>query len=177
MLTSLCSTRRVPTLEDPNTGVVSWESLACMNYVLRVYDKSNKFGAGESEQDKVDFDKWTSFLVSTVGPMMGQTNWYRHYNATKNEDALERYVQQTYRCYDVLEGQLAATGGKSVLEKGYTAVDMHFYAWVFQYGYAQLSIDKYTNIQKWLKQVGGREAVKKAYEKIPAAEHAASGGS
>ena len=63
---------RVPALEDPNTGVISWESMACLNYLLRVYDKSNKLGPGDKEQDKVDFDKWTSFLISTLGPMQGE---------------------------------------------------------------------------------------------------------
>ena len=69
---------RVPAMEDPNTGVVSWESGAIMNYVRRVYDKANKLGpVGESEQDKVDFDKWEYFLLTTLGPMSGQTNWFR----------------------------------------------------------------------------------------------------
>lgn len=70
---------RVPALEDPNTGVVSWESGACMNYTRRVYDKQNLLGpVGDTEQDRVDFDKWEYFLLSTLGPMTGQTNWYRY---------------------------------------------------------------------------------------------------
>lgn len=70
---------RVPALEDPNTGVVSWESGACMNYLRRVYDKDGKILGphGDSEQDRVDFDKWEYFLLTTLGPMTGQTNWYR----------------------------------------------------------------------------------------------------
>lgn len=64
---------RVPAIEDPNTGVVSWESGACINYLVRVYDKQHKLGPrGDDEQSKVDFDKWIFFLVSTLGPMMGQ---------------------------------------------------------------------------------------------------------
>lgn len=63
---------RVPALEDPNTGVVSWESGAVLNYLLRVYDKKNILGPKDSEQDRVDFDKWIYFLVSTLGPMMGK---------------------------------------------------------------------------------------------------------
>jgi glutathione S-transferase len=63
---------RVPALEDPNTGVTSWESGAVMNYVRRVYDKDNQLGPrGTSEQDIVDFEKWEYFLLSTLGPMMG----------------------------------------------------------------------------------------------------------
>lgn len=70
---------RVPALEDPNTGVVSWESGACMNYIRRVYDKSNLLGpVDDTEQNRVDFEKWEYFLLSTLGPMTGQTNWFRY---------------------------------------------------------------------------------------------------
>ena len=69
---------RVPAVEDPNTGVVSWESGACMNYVRRVYDKGNTIGpSGDSAQDLVDFEKWEYFLLTTLGPMMGQATWYK----------------------------------------------------------------------------------------------------
>jgi glutathione S-transferase len=104
--------------------------------------------------------------------MTGQTNWYRHYNEVENEDALKRYVAQTYRTYDVLEGQLKKSNGGSVLEMGYAAVDMHYYPWVLQHEYAPLDISRYPMIKKWLERVGGRPEVKAAYEKIPKGEHA-----
>jgi glutathione S-transferase len=165
-----CSSR-VPALEDPNIGIVSWESGAVINYLLRNYDKSNAFGPGSSEQDKVDFDKWTFFLLSSLGLMTGQTNWYRHYNEVKNEDALKRYVAQTYRTYDVLEGQLKKSSGESLLETGYGAEDKHFYPWVFQHEYAGLDIAKYPMMKRWLERVGNTPEVKAAYEKIPKGEH------
>ena len=162
---------RVPALEDPNTGVVSWESGAVINYLLRVYDKHNDLGPrGDSEQDRVDFDKWTFFLVSTLGPMMGQVNWFRHYHSTKNEDALKRYEEQAYRTFDVLEGQLAKSGSGFILPKSFSAVDAHFYPWVYQHSYAQLGLDKYPHISKWLDYVAGMPQVKHAYEKIPAGQ-------
>ncbi|KAG9662526.1 glutathione S-transferase, partial [Aureobasidium melanogenum] len=158
---------RVPALEDPNTGVVSWESGAVMNYIRRKYDTENKLGPqGKSDQDIVDFEKWEYFLLTTVGPMTGQTNWYRHYNEVKNEDALNRYAAQTYRCYQVLEGQLKKTDGESILPGGYTAVDAHFEPWIRQHAYAQLSLDDYPMVSKWLKKYGETEEVKAAYKKI-----------
>lgn len=70
---------RVPAIEDPNTGVVSWESGACMNYVRRVYDQQQHIGpVSQKEQDVVDFEKWEYFLLTTLGPMTGQTNWFRY---------------------------------------------------------------------------------------------------
>ncbi|KAI5244809.1 thioredoxin-like protein [Aureobasidium subglaciale] len=158
---------RVPALEDPNTGVVSWESGAIMNYIRRKYDTNNQLGPqGKSEQDIVDFEKWEYFLLTTLGPMTGQTNWYRHYNETKNEDALNRYAAQTHRCYQVLEGQLKKTDGDSILPGGYTAVDAHYEPWVRQHAYAELSLDDYPLILKWLKKYGETAEVKAAYKKI-----------
>ncbi|SLM40079.1 Thioredoxin-like fold [Lasallia pustulata] len=165
---------RVPAIEDPNTGIVAWKSAACINYILRTYDTSHKYGPGPSasEQAHVDFDKWTSFLLSTLGPMQGQVNWFKHYNAEKNDDALKRYTEQTYRCYMVLEGQVKKTGGKSILEGGFSAVDAHFYPWVVSHGYGGLELSKYPNVQKWLSAMGERPEVKAAYEKVSKGEKA-----
>ena len=170
---------RVPALEDPNTGVVSWESGAIIHYLLRRYDSANKLGprgkdpcSEPTEQDHVDFNKWEFFLVSALGPMMGQLNWYRHYNPAKNEDALARYEAQAYRTFDVLEGQLGKSGGESVLPGGFSAVDAHFYPWVNQYGYAGLKLDSYPRIRKWLELIGEMSAVKEAYVRVPEGEKA-----
>lgn len=176
---------RVPALEDPNTGVTSWESGAVLNYLLRVYDKQNKLGPkGDSERDRVDFEKWTFFLVSTLGPMMGtlilnfrkargcwhkagQVNWFRHYHPQKNEDALKRFEEQADRCFGVLEGQLKH-GGKFILPgSSLSAVDIHVYPWVYQHGFAGLSLDNYPNVKKWLDTIGQMKEVKAAYEKVP----------
>jgi hypothetical protein len=70
---------RVPALQDPNSGVVSWESGAIMNYVRRKYDTENILGPqGKTEQDVVDFEKWEYFLLTTLGPHTGQRNWYTY---------------------------------------------------------------------------------------------------
>ena len=173
VFTKINENGRVPALEDPNTGVVSWESGAVIEYLLRVYDQKNALGPrGNSEQDRVDFDKWIFFLVSTLGPMQGQTNWFKHYNATKNDDALKRYTEQSHRCYGVLEGQLQKSGGKSILPGGLTAVDAHFYPWVAGTGYSGVSLDGYPNVTKWLESYKELPEVKSAYEKVGKAEHA-----
>jgi len=163
---------RVPAVEDPNTNVISWESGAIMNYLRRNYDERNLLGPqGKTEQDIVDFEKWEYFLLTSLGPMTGQTNWYRHYNPEKNDDALNRYSAQTYRCYDIMEGQLKRSGGSSILSNDHiTAVDLHFEPWVRQHQYAGLSLDKYPHIEKWLSGMKSKKEVQAAYEKIKDAE-------
>ena len=158
---------RVPALHDPNTGVVSWESGVVMNYLLRNYDEDNVLGPrGPSEQDRVDLEKWTLFLLTGLGPMMGQTVWYRHHNPEKNEDALQRYTAQTYRHFDVLEKQVAKSGGRSVLEGGFSAVDAHTWPWVSRYEHAGASLDRYPSLKKWYEEIGKMKEVKAAYKKI-----------
>ena len=108
----------------------------------------------------------TSFLISSLGPMLGQVNWYRHFNATKNEDALARYDAQAYRCFGVLEGQFAH--GKAFMPGDRpTAVDFHTYAWMRLSTFAQVTLDDYPAISQWKKAVEDLPAMQRAYEKIP----------
>lgn len=173
--TSINPNGRVPALEDPNTGVTSWESMACINYVLRVYDSANKFGSSEEkgEQGKADFDAWTSFLISTMGPMMGQCNWFKHYHSEKNEDAYKRYEAQALRCFDVLEKQIKGHGGEWVLAgAGPSAVDFHFEPWMRQTEFAGLSLDRYPSLKAWRERVQGLSEVVRAYQKVKEGEEA-----
>jgi glutathione S-transferase len=168
---------RVPALEDPNTGVTSWESGACLNYLVRTYDAApkgkNVLGPKDTEESRVEHDQWVFFLVSTLGPMMGQVNWFRHYHPEKIEGALKRYEEQSYRCFGVLEEQLKRSGGKYIVggDKP-SVVDLHFYPWVCSYGFAGLSMDEYPKVKAWVEGLAGLEEVKRAYEKIPNGEKA-----
>lgn len=92
--------------------------------------------------------------------------FFRHFHPQKNEDALQRYTTQTYRCYDVLEGQLKKTGGESILPSRITAVDYHFEPWVRLYSFAGLSLENYPMIKKWLGLMATREEVQEAYIRI-----------
>ncbi|KAL4995907.1 glutathione S-transferase [Aspergillus recurvatus] len=168
---------RVPALEDPNTSITSWESMACINYLLRVYDNrgssSSVLGARpeDGEKARVEIDTWVSFLVSTMGPMIGQCNWFRHYNAVRNDDACARYEAQAYRCLGVLEGQLGSHGGQWIVEgDGPSVVDYHFEPWVRQYGFAGLSLEEYPGVEGWLERVQARPEVVRAYEKVKAGD-------
>ena len=95
-------------------------------------------------------------------------NWFRHYHASKNDDALKRYEEQTYRCFGVLDGQLKKSGGNFVLGGSTpSAVDLHIYPWVYQHSFAGLSLEQYPQVQKWLSNVGELKEIKAAYEKVP----------
>lgn len=186
-MTAMNLNGRVPVLEDPNTGVTSWESLACVNYLLRVYDKQNKYGPADNEQDRVDSDKWVSLLISTAGPFQGkfllfegsidqiaddhhgtgQVNWFKHFHPTKEPSALARYEEQTYRCYQVVENHLQQQKSDYFLKKGFTHVDAHWYSWVHISGFAGLSLEKYPLLNAWHERCSALKEVADAYATIP----------
>ena len=94
-------------------------------------------------------------------------NWFRHYHPQKNDNALERYEAQSYRCYEILDGQIKKHGGNFILPgSSPSAVDLHFYPWVYQHGFAGLSLDKYPNVKKWLGTCAELNEIKAAYEKV-----------
>ena len=98
--------------------------------------------------------------------MTGQVAWFRYYHPTKNDDALDRYVKQVYRCYDILETQLKKSDGKSVMPYGITAADCHWYPWVRQPDFLGLPQEEYPLIQKWVKDLDGRKEFKRAYDRL-----------
>ena len=161
---------RVPALQDPNTGVLVWESGAIINYLKRQYDPNGVLGRKNTEpQDQADLEQWEYLLLTTLGPMTGQLVWFTYYNIEKNEDALERYKKQVYRCYDVLEGQLERSGGNSILPQGITSVDCHCEPWIRPTEYIGVSLHAHPRIQKWLSLMDEQQPVKDAYQSIKAA--------
>ena len=158
---------RVPVLQDLNTGVLVWESGAIMNYLKREYDKDGVLGPKNPKpQDEADLEQWEYLLLTTLGPMTGQLVWFTYYNIKKNEDALERYKKQVYRCYDILEGQLGKSGGRSILSCGITSVDCHYEPWIRPVEYIGVELQAHPRIRKWLSFMAEQRPVKDAYQSI-----------
>lgn len=53
----LCVNGRTPTIEDPNTGIILWESGAILEYLVDLYDKENKISFGTTP-DKFLCKQW-----------------------------------------------------------------------------------------------------------------------
>lgn len=162
---------RLPSLQDPITEVTSWESSACLDYLARVYDpKRLNLGPAPSWtlQQRVDYDTWTSLLISTMGPMTDQLYWFLGIinKDDANMKAAGRYQAQVHLVLGVLEGQLEKHQRETVLSTGFSAVDIHWYCWVNAAQFANLDIAIYPLISNWHKAVQGKDEVQRAYERI-----------
>ncbi|OQV09739.1 Glutathione S-transferase, domain-containing protein [Cladophialophora immunda] len=176
-LDKLSPNGRVPVINDPNTGVELWESGAIVNYLKRQYDHTAMLGPkGDSEQsikDLAELDKWEMLLLTTIGPMTGQLVWFSMYHHVPNEDAIDRYLKQVYRYYDVVEEQLKTTGGKSICPWGFSSADIQYQPWLSRPTYINVSLDGYPNIRKWVELMGKEQQIQNAYQRIKEASEKA----
>lgn len=91
---------------------------------------------------------------------------YGHFNVYSKEKvpyAIERYAMEAKRICSVLDTQLARTG--SFVAGDYSIADIAIYPWIicldkFYHGKEALGLEGYVNMQRWMAEMEGREAVK-----------------
>jgi glutathione S-transferase len=96
------------------------------------------------------------FQMSAVGPMMGQANVFLRYFPEKIQPAIDRYQREVTRLFGILDRQLAA---HEYIAGDYSIADMALWPWVSGYEWSGVSIQEFTNLQRWLAKVGERPAV------------------
>lgn len=73
--TSVNPNGRVPSIEDPNTGITLWESSAIIDYLLETYDKNDSLRY-TSGPEKFLQKSWMALQISGQGPYYGQRAWF-----------------------------------------------------------------------------------------------------
>ena len=106
--------------------------------------------------------EWLMWQMAGFGPMLGQVHHFNHYAPTKIEYAIERYVNEAKRLYQVLEQQLSYA--EFVTGAEYTIVDMAILPWTKSYERQGIDIANFPNIVAWREMLHNRKAIRKAYE-------------
>jgi len=141
---------RIPTLVDD--GFALFESGAILIYLA---EKTGRF-LPRDVQGRSRVIQWVMFQMSAVGPMMGQANVFLRYFPEKIQPAIDRYQREVTRLFGILDRQLAA---HEYIAGDYSIADMALWPWVSGYEWSGVSIQEFTNLQRWLAQVGERPAV------------------
>ena len=94
---------KIPVIVDRDTGLSIMESGAILQYLAK---KSGKFMPPDGE-NYWKMQEWLMFQMASVGPMLGQVHTFIHYQEGKNEEASERYLNETKRIYKVMDKHLA----------------------------------------------------------------------
>ncbi len=148
---------KIPAIVDHDTGISLMESAAILLYLA---DKTGRFMPTD-EKGKWRAMEWLMMQMGSVGPMLGQTHHFVHYNSGKAPYAEERYLNENKRIYGVLDKRL----GESAYIAGddYTIVDMATWPWISRYEWQTMDLHDYPNVMRWYVDIANRPAVQRGY--------------
>ena len=149
---------RIPTIVDrENENFVVFESGAILIYLA---EKTGQLLPEHPEKRSVVL-QWLMFQMGGIGPMQGQAHVFYRYAPEKIEYAINRYQNETFRLYKVLDDQLKE---KEYLADDFSIADIATWPWVRRHKWAGLEIEKLSNLRRWMGNLENRPAFQKGIE-------------
>ena len=149
---------RIPTIVDHENGDFAvFESGAILVYLAEKYGKF----IPTDVKGRSTVLQWLFFQMAGVGPMMGQANVFGHYAAEKIPYAINRYINESRRLFEVLNRRLE---GRDYLADAYSIADIATFPWVRGHDYTGVSIEGLDHLQAWLRRIEERPAVKRGLD-------------
>ena len=93
--------------------------------------------------------------------MQGQAHVFYRYAPEKIEYAINRYQNETFRLYKVLDDQLKE---KEYLADDFSIADIATWPWVRRHKWAGVEIEKLYNLRRWVENLENRPAFQKGIE-------------
>jgi GSH-dependent disulfide-bond oxidoreductase len=133
--------------------------------LLYLAEKTGKLIPKDADE-RMQTIQWLFWQMAGVGPMIGQFGYFYRYNPDKIEPVIKRFTDETRRLLGVLEKQL--DGHDYIVGNEYTIADIAVAPWIYalENNYQakeHLKLEEFPRIEKWLRSVLSRPAVKKAY--------------
>lgn len=149
---------KLPAISD--NGVNVFDSTAILLYLA---EKTGKF-LGKDE-DRGQLLSWLMFIATGVGPYSGQAVHFQHAAPEKLPYAINRYVFEAKRHYQILEEHIADK--EFFVGDSYSIVDISAWGWVkfaqFPLGPDALVTD-YPNLNRWFNAISARPAAERAMQ-------------
>jgi glutathione S-transferase len=174
---------RVPTIQDPNTGIALWESGAIIEYLTERYDTNHAFSFPVGTPEYYHSKQWLFYQTSGQGPYYGQAVWFKVYHPEQLESAKDRYNKEVNRVTGVLESWLtqqekehaggAEFDGPWLVGNKMTFADSSFIPFQTVLGMISekkdFDADDYPHVKDWLSRMSLRPAVKGGLDSMMAA--------
>jgi GST-like protein len=110
--------------------------------------------------------QWLHFQMGGIGPMFGQVGFFNKFAGKAYEDKrpLKRYVEESKRLLDVMEGRLL--GRQWIMDDEYTIADISMFGWVrniigFYEARELVGFDRLKAVPAWLERGLARPAVQR----------------
>ena len=150
---------KIPAIVDPDGPGGKPFALAESGAIL-IYlaDKTGRFLSTEPRTRYVTL-QWLMTQMGHVGPMLGQVHHFRNYAPEKIPYAIDRYVNEATRLYQVLDkrlGEAEYLGGDD-----YSIADMATFPWIRPYKNQGQELDDHPNLKRWFLAIKERPAVRR----------------
>lgn len=163
---------RIPVIRDTDTGVCVFESGAILIYLAEKAGRLLPKGLA----GRYNVIQWVMFQMAGIGPMQGQAVSFIRYFPEVVQPAIDRYVNETRRLYEVMDRQLASN---EYLAGEYSIADIANYSWVRSHRWARVPVDELEHLQRWMAAMQAKPGVMRGCEVPPSPGKAAlvkSGG-
>ena len=153
---------RMPAIVDhePAGGgdpVSVFESGAILVYLA---EKTGQFLPGDLRA-RVEVLQWLFWQMGGLGPMLGQNHHFKVYAPEPLQYAIDRYVNETTRLYNVLNRRLA---DREFMAGDYSIADMASYPWIVPHERQGQKMEDFPHLQRWFEAIRARPATVRAYE-------------
>jgi GST-like protein len=146
--------------EGPDQRPITlFESGAILIYLA---EKTHQLLASNVRQ-RMETLQWLMFQMSGVGPMLGQLHHFAHLAAEKIPYAIQRYMNEARRLYDVMEQHLEK---QAYFVGDYSIADIAIFPWVNLHERQQIDLHDYPHLKQWHHKIAARPAVQKGLKLI-----------
>lgn len=150
---------KIPAIVDqdgPRGEPISvFESGAILQYLGR---KTGLFYS-QDEQERVEVEQWLMWQMGGLGPMLGQNHHFSRFAPEKIPYAIERYLNETKRLYNVLNKQLI---GQKFVAGEYSIADMAILPWILRYEWQGIQLEDYPYVKEYVERLTSRPAIQRA---------------
>ena len=159
----IAPSNRMPAIVDhePADGgapISVFESGAILQYLA---EKTGQFLPADL-RGRTEVMQWLFWQMGGLGPMLGQNHHFKVYAPEPVPYAIDRYVKETTRLYNVLNRRLA---DRDFVAGAYSIADMACYPWIVPHERQGQNLDDFPHLKRWFEAVRGRPATARAYEK------------
>ena len=146
---------RIPVIVDrANNDFVVFESGAIMLYLA---ERAGKLIPSD-EKGRSRVVQWLMFQMGGLGPMMGQANVFARYFPEKIPAAIDRYLRESRRLLEVLDGHLS---GNEWLAGDYSIADIANFSWAHIHEWPGVDVSGLDHLDRWMKAIAARPAVQR----------------
>lgn len=157
---------RIPAIVDRDNGDFAvFESGAIMLYLA---EKTGLFLPADAK-GRSRVIQWLMFQMGGLGPMMGQANVFARYFPEKIPAVIDRYLRESRRLLEVLDGHLA---DHEYLAGDYSIADIANWSWARIYDWPGIDISGLDNLSRWMAAIAARPAVQRGIAVPPKQDEA-----